>query len=48
MTFGWESPLRLKFPRLFELTVNKERTLEEMKRLGWGVEGGRGSGDTGC
>jgi len=35
-------PLRLKFPRLFDLAVNKECTVEEMDRLGWEVEvGGR-------
>jgi len=32
--------LRLKFPRLFDLAVNKERTVEEMMRLGWEVGGG--------
>jgi len=33
-------PLRLKFPRLFDLAVNKVRTVEEMSRLGWEVGGG--------
>jgi len=32
--------LRLKFPRLFDLAVNKDYTVEEMKRLG-GDNGGR-------
>jgi len=32
-------PLRYKFPRLFDLTESKERTVEEMSRLGWEEEG---------
>jgi len=35
-----EIPLRLKFPRLFNLAVNKQCTVEEMRRLEW-AEGGR-------
>ena len=38
-TWVGELPLRLQFPRLFDLAVYKERTVEEMKRLGWGVSG---------
>jgi len=32
-------PSRIKFPRLFDLAINKECTVEEMARLGWEVEG---------
>jgi len=32
-------PLRYKFPRLFDLAESKERTVEEMSRLGWEEEG---------
>ncbi|KEH35521.1 hypothetical protein MTR_3g093740 [Medicago truncatula] len=35
-----DMPLRLKYPRLFDLTVWKECSVEEMWRLGW-IEGGR-------
>lgn len=35
-----EVPLRFKFPRLFDLAVNKDRTVKEMRRLGWEVGGG--------
>jgi len=41
-TFFWldhwvgESPLRYKFPRLFDLALNKECSVEEMGRAGWG------------
>jgi len=34
-----ETPLRFKYFRLFDLTINKECTVEEMERLGWEVEG---------
>jgi hypothetical protein len=34
-------PLRLKFPRLFDLVVNKDCSVAEMSRLGW-MENGRG------
>jgi len=34
-----ESLLRFKFPRLFDLALNKECKVEEMEREGWG-EGG--------
>jgi hypothetical protein len=33
-------PLKLKFPRLFDLAESKERTVEEMPSLGWEEEGG--------
>lgn len=36
-----DTSLKLKLPRLFDLFVNKESTVEEMARLGWEV-GGRG------
>jgi len=45
-TFFWldhwvgESPLRFKFPRLFDLALNKECKVEEMEREGWGEGGG--------
>jgi len=35
--------LRFKFPRLFDLAVNKDSTVAEMKREGWG-EGRGGMG----
>jgi hypothetical protein len=35
-----ETPLCTKFPRLFDLAVNKECSVGEMARLGW-AEGGR-------
>ena len=35
-----EIPLRIKFPRLYDLAVNKECSVEEMGRLGW-EDGGR-------
>jgi len=38
-TWVGEMPLRVRFPRLFDLVVVKECTVEEMWRLGWG-EGG--------
>jgi len=38
-----EIPLRHKFPRLFDLAVNKECMVEHMWRLGW-MEGGSGVG----
>ena len=34
-----ETPLRFKFPRLFDLAINKECTVKEMESLGWEVEG---------
>jgi len=34
-----EFPLRLKFSRLFALSVSKESTVEEMLRLGWEEDG---------
>ena len=37
-----ETPLRFKFPRLFDLVINKDCTVEEMKRLGWEVGGWKG------
>jgi len=33
-------PLRLRFPRLFDLAVNKESKVVDMWWLGWGLEGG--------
>lgn len=44
-TFFWTDkwldgvPLKLRFSRLYELTVHKECTVEEMVRLGWEEEG---------
>ncbi|KEH42584.1 transmembrane protein, putative [Medicago truncatula] len=38
-TWVWEVPLSIKFPRLFDLAMNKESMVEEMWRLGW-LEGG--------
>ena len=32
--------MRFKFPRLFDLAINKDSTVEEMESLGW-EEGGR-------
>jgi len=40
-----ESPLRVQFPRLFDLAINKDCTVEEMESLGWEVGGSRGCGD---
>lgn len=41
LIIGWAgTPLRFRFPCLFDLAVNKECTVEEMAREGWG-EGGR-------
>jgi hypothetical protein len=39
-------PLCDKLPRLYDLAVDKEGTVEEMSRLGWeeGVERGYGGG----
>jgi len=34
-----EIPLKIKFPRLFELAVNKECRVEEMWSMGWGDGG---------
>jgi len=34
-----EIPLRLKFQRLFDLSVSKESTVEKMARLGWEEDG---------
>jgi hypothetical protein len=34
-----ETPLRFKFPRLFDLAINKECTVEEMEGLGWEAGG---------
>ena len=34
------TPLHFKFPRHFDLAVNKECTVEDMARVGWG-DGGR-------
>jgi hypothetical protein len=38
-TWIGEVPLRVKFPRLFELADSKDRTVEEMSRLEWEEEG---------
>jgi len=35
-----EISLRIKFPRLFDLAVNRETSVEEMERLGWADGGG--------
>ena len=32
-------PLRLKYPRLFELTVDKNCKVADMRRLGWADDG---------
>jgi hypothetical protein len=46
-TFFWTGnwlggvPLNLQFSRLFELSVNKDCSVEEMARVGW-EEGGNG------
>ena len=37
--------LRVKFPRLFDLAVEKESSVEDMWRRGWDGDGGRGCGD---
>jgi hypothetical protein len=34
-----DTSLKLKFPHLFDLSVNKESTVEEMARLGWEIGG---------
>ena len=47
-TWVGDTSLKLKFPRLFDLYVNKESTMEEMARLGWEVGGRGGSGDVVC
>lgn len=42
LSFGkWvrDIPLRLKFPRLFELAVEKESSVEHMGRLRWEING---------
>ncbi|XP_039685099.1 uncharacterized protein [Medicago truncatula] len=39
-TWLGDIPLKLKFPRLFDLAETKERMVEEMWRLGWEEEGG--------
>jgi len=39
-TWVGDVPLRSKFPRLFDLAVNKEQTVEDMMRLGWEAGGG--------
>jgi len=39
-TWVGDVPFRSKFPRLFDLAVNKEQTVEEMMRLGWEPGGG--------
>jgi len=44
-TFFWTDnwlggvPLRLQFSRLFELSVRKDCTVEDMARLGWEEDG---------
>ena len=38
-TWIGDTTLRLKFPRLFELAVEKESKVEEMRRLGWDGNG---------
>lgn len=43
-----DTSLKLKLPRLFDLFVNKESTVEEMATLGWEVGGRGGSGDVVC
>jgi len=35
-----DMPLRLKFPRLFELVVVKDCTVGGMEGRGWGIDGG--------
>ena len=37
-------PLKLKFPRIFDLSVHKECSVEKMRRLLGAVDGGRGCG----
>lgn len=32
-------PLRMKFPRLFDLALEKESTVRDMERRSWGCEG---------
>lgn len=42
LSFGkWvrDIPLRLKFPHLFELAVEKESSVERMGRLRWEIDG---------
>jgi len=34
------APLRVQFPRLFDLAENKEVTVREMEGRGWAVGGG--------
>ena len=43
-----ETPLQLRFPRLFELSQNKWETVAGMFSLGWGREMRLGSGEEGC
>jgi len=38
-TWVGDTPLRLKFPRLFELAVEKESKVGDMRRLGWDSNG---------
>lgn len=38
-TWVGEIPLKIKFPRLFELAVNKECRVEEIWRMRWGDGG---------
>jgi len=35
-----EIPLRFKFPRLFDLAVGNESSVEDMWRLGWAIGSG--------
>ncbi|XP_024626648.1 uncharacterized protein [Medicago truncatula] len=39
-----EIPSRNKFPRLFDLPVNQESSVDELSRLGWMTGGGGGCG----
>ena len=53
-TFFWMDPwlggiaLSVRFRRLHDLSVNKNRTVEEMFVKGWGLVVRRGNGDGGC
>jgi len=41
-------PLRLKFPRLFDLVMERECLVRNMESRGWGLTEGRGCGDADC
>lgn len=38
-TWIGDTPLRLRFPRLFELVVEKESRVRKMRQLGWEANG---------